>query len=148
MFRGALVRRKRWPEIVKWHMGAITCTDKIIANYIEDKFIPDLVLEILTKNRVHENLDLYSTENKLLFALRQTIFDQVLKNEVKNVMRLAQSKIIDEYLMKRDLKKYAEEKDPLSMAANSILNGVIAKHTKDVVRESMRYRVQDSILEA
>jgi hypothetical protein len=86
-----LVRRKRWPEIVKWHMGAIRCTDKLVDNFIEDQFIPDLVLEILTKNRVHENLDLYSTENKLLFALRQTIFDTVLKNEVKNVMRQAQS---------------------------------------------------------
>lgn len=70
-------------------MGAIKCTDKLVDNYIEDTFIPDLVLEILTKNRVHENLDLYSTENKLLFAIRQTIFDAVIKNEVKNVMRSA-----------------------------------------------------------
>lgn len=68
-------------------MGAIRCTDKIVDNFIEDTFIPDLVLEILTKNRVHENLDLYSTENKLLFALRETIFETVMRNEVKNVMR-------------------------------------------------------------
>ena len=84
-------------------MGAIRCTDKLIDNFIEDKFIPDLVLEILTKNRVHENLDLYSTENKLLFALRQTIFDAVIKNEVRHVMRAAQSQIIDEYLTRRNL---------------------------------------------
>lgn len=56
-------------------MGAIKCTDKIIDAYIEDTFIPDLVLEILTKNRVYENVDLYSTENKVLFALRQSIFE-------------------------------------------------------------------------
>lgn len=68
-------------------MGAIRCTDKIVDNFIEDTFIPDLVLEILTKNRVHENLDLYSTENKLLFALRETLFETVMRNEVKNVMR-------------------------------------------------------------
>lgn len=68
-------------------MGAIRCTDKIVDNFIEDTFIPDLVLEILTKNRVHENLDLYSTENKLLYALRETLFETVLRNEVKNVMR-------------------------------------------------------------
>ena len=70
-------------------MGAIKCTDKLVDNYIEDRFIPDLVLEILTMNLVHEILDLYCSENKLLFALRQTIFDAVIKNEVKNVMRTA-----------------------------------------------------------
>ncbi len=50
--------------------------------------------------------------------------------------------------MKRNLQKYAEERDPLSMAANSILNGVLKIYTKDVVRESMRNRVQDTLIEA
>jgi hypothetical protein len=75
LIRGGLVRRRRWPEIIRWHMGAIKCTDKIIDAYIEDTFIPDLVLEIITKNRVYENVDLYSTENKILFAVRQSIFE-------------------------------------------------------------------------
>lgn len=70
LIRGGIVRRKRWPEIVKWHMGAIKCVDRMVDNYIEDKFLPDLVLEILTKNRVYENLDLYSVENKVVYALR------------------------------------------------------------------------------
>lgn len=43
--------------------------------------------------------------------------------------------------MKRNLQKYAEERDPLTMAANSILNGVLEIYTQDVVRQSMRYRV-------
>ena len=42
----------------------------MIDSYIEDTFIPDLVLEILTKNRVYENIDLYSVENKVLYAIR------------------------------------------------------------------------------
>ncbi len=70
LIRGALVRRKRWPEILKWHMGAIKCTDKLIDSYIEDTFLPDLILEIITKNRVYENIDLYSTENRVLYSLR------------------------------------------------------------------------------
>jgi hypothetical protein len=42
----------------------------MIDHYIEDIFIPDLVLEILTKNRVYENVDLYSDENKILYQIR------------------------------------------------------------------------------
>ena len=34
------------------------------------------------------------------------------------------------------------------MATNSIIEGVIKTHTKDVVRSCMRYRVQESLLEA
>ena len=70
LIRGGLVRRKRWPEIVKFHMGTIHCADKMIDSYIEDVFIPDLVLEILTKNRVYENLDLYSTKERAIYSVR------------------------------------------------------------------------------
>ena len=89
MFRGALVRRKRWPEIVKWHMGAIKATDKMIDSYIEDTFLPDLILEIITKNRVYENIDLYSVENRVLYALRASIVENVVRNEVRASMRQA-----------------------------------------------------------
>ena len=89
LFRGGIVRIRRWPEIIKWHMAAIKAVDRMVDAYIEDQFIPDLVLEILTKNRVHENLDLYSTENKILFSIRQSIFDWVLKEQVLQVMRTA-----------------------------------------------------------
>jgi hypothetical protein len=52
---------------VFWHWGSVRYTDSLIDHYIEDIFIPDLVLEILTKNRVYENIDLYSDENKILY---------------------------------------------------------------------------------
>ncbi len=64
-------------------MGAIKCVDKMIETYIEDSFIPDLVLEILTKNRVYENVDLYSDENKILFQIRASIMERVLRDMVK-----------------------------------------------------------------
>jgi hypothetical protein len=89
LFRGALVRRKRWPEIVKWHIGAIKLTDKLIDNYIEDTFLPDLILEIITKNRVYENLDLYSVENRILYGIRATMIENVIRNEVRASMRVA-----------------------------------------------------------
>lgn len=79
LFRGALVRLKRWPEIVKYHAGAIKCVDKLINNYIEDTFIPDLVLEILTKNRIYENLDLYSVENRVLYMIRSDMIERIMR---------------------------------------------------------------------
>ena len=70
-------------------MGAIKLTEKLIDNYVEDTFLPDLILEIITKNRVYENLDLYSVENRILYAIRATIIENVIRNEVRASMRLA-----------------------------------------------------------
>lgn len=60
-------------------MGAIKCVDRLVDAYIEDKFIPDIVLEIITKNRVYENVDLYSDENKVLYMVRQGIVERVVR---------------------------------------------------------------------
>jgi hypothetical protein len=70
-------------------MGAIKLTDKLIDNYVEDTFLPDLILEIITKNRVYENLDLYSIENRILYAIRATMIENVIRNEVRASMRVA-----------------------------------------------------------
>lgn len=70
-------------------MGAIKLTDKLIENYVEDTFLPDLILEIITKNRVYENLDLYSFENRVLYAIRATMIENVIRNEVRASMRVA-----------------------------------------------------------
>ncbi len=70
-------------------MGAVKCVDRIVDRYIEDTFLPDLVLEIITKNRVHENLDLYSVQNRLLYDIRQSIFERVVRQMVKVAMREA-----------------------------------------------------------
>lgn len=61
----------------------------MIDHYIEDVFIPDLVLEILTKNRIYENVDLYSDENKILFQVRQDIIEKVVRQMTKESVKQA-----------------------------------------------------------
>ena len=70
-----------------WHQGAVRFADSMIDHYIEDVFIPDLVLEILTKNRVYENIDLYSDENKILYQIRQDIIEKVVREMTKQTVR-------------------------------------------------------------
>ena len=72
-----------------WHQGSVRYADNMIDHYIEDVFIPDLVLEILTKNRVYENIDLYSDENKILFQIRQDIMEKVVREMTKQTVKQA-----------------------------------------------------------
>ena len=53
--------------------------DSMIDHYIGDVFIPDIVLELLAKNRVYENFDLYSDENKIYYEVRGTMLDRVIR---------------------------------------------------------------------
>jgi hypothetical protein len=129
-------------------MGAIKVTDKLVDSYIEDTFLPDLILEIITKNRVYENLDLYSVENRLLYSLRASLVEEVVRKEVRATMRLAQSQIVNEYLNKRHLQRVMEERDPLSLTQSDILVKVMRDLTREVMRDALRYRTFESMIEA
>lgn len=56
--------------------------DKLVNSYIEDVFLPDIVLEILTKNRVYENVELYSPEIRAMVSVRQGIIDRVVRRMI------------------------------------------------------------------
>jgi len=40
----------------------------------------------LTKNRIYENIDLYSDENKILYQVRQDMMERVIRNLAKEVL--------------------------------------------------------------
>jgi hypothetical protein len=59
----------------------------MIDHYIEDVYIPDLLLEILAKNKVYENFDLYSEENKILYEVRFSLMEKVIRDMVKETVK-------------------------------------------------------------
>lgn len=83
--------------------------DSLLDHYIEDIFIPDLVLEILTKNRVYENVDLYSDENKILYQIRGDILEKVVRDMAKDTLKVTTDSIVNEYLNKRFRSKTFDE---------------------------------------
>ena len=70
----------------------------MVDHYIEDVFIPDILLEILSKNRVYENFDLYSDENRILYELRASLLDGVIRDMVKETVKTTSDSIVDNYL--------------------------------------------------
>ena len=54
---------------------------------MEDKMIPDILLEILRHNNITEDVGLYSTENQVLYEIRKNIMDKTLKEMTKDVLR-------------------------------------------------------------
>ena len=134
LIRGAYVRKRIWPQKIFWHLGSVRYADSLIDHYIEDIFIPDLVLEILTKNRVYENVDLYSDENKILYQIRLDIIEKVVRDMCKQCVKAGTDKMVNDYLNKRYRTKTDDERDPLRMVVASLMNDVMKDIAKDVAK--------------
>ena len=87
LWRGAYIRKFKFPQILQFHEGAVGTVDKMVDHYIEDVFIPDILLEILNKNRVYENFDLYSDENKMFYEIRGSMLDSICRDMIKEIVK-------------------------------------------------------------
>lgn len=135
LFKGAYVRKRIYPQIKQFHVASVRVVDSMIDHYIEDVYIPDLLLELLSKNRVYENFDLYSDENKILYEIRASILDKVIRDMVKDIVKDNTERIVNRYLNKRFRDKDADERDPLCMVSKGIMDGVMKTQAKDIVKE-------------
>lgn len=54
--------------------------DRLIRNFVEDKMIPDIVLEIIHYNKFNEDVSLYSTEYRAYLEVMDKILMRVVKD--------------------------------------------------------------------
>ena len=148
LFRGAYVRKRIFPQIVQFHAASVRTVDAMIDHYIEDVFIPDLLLELLAKNKVYENFDLYSDENKVLYEIRASIMERVIRDMVKDIVKTSSDNIVNRYLNKRFRQKDVDERDPLSMVVASIMNGVMKDQAKEIAANSIKNLSLDYLIQS
>ena len=106
----------------------------MIDHYIEDVFIPDILLEILSKNRVYENFELYSDENRIFYEIRSSYIDHVIRDMIKGVLKETTDSIVNNYLRKRYVTKAADEFDPLKMVTNDMFDNVLRQEMKKITQ--------------
>ena len=87
LFRGAIVRKHKIPHIKNTANATKAVANSMIERYIEDVFIPDLLLELLTFSRVTGNFSLYSPQTQALMEIRQKMISHVVRNEVEAISR-------------------------------------------------------------
>jgi hypothetical protein len=97
----------------------------MVDHYIEDIFLPDILLEILSKNRVYENFELYSPESRILYEIRGSYLDHVVWGFLKEIVKGCSDDIVNSYLWKRFSDKNDNERDPLRMVTNGIFDNVL-----------------------
>lgn len=148
LIRGAYVRKRVFPQIVQFHAASVRVVDSMIDHYIEDVYIPDLLLELLAKNKVYENFDLYSEENRVLYEVRAGIMEKVIRDMVKETVKNSTDNIVNRYLNKRYRQKDVDERDPLAMVVKSIMDGVMKDQAKKIASEAVHQLSLDYLIEA
>lgn len=104
----------------------------MVDHYIEDVFLPDILLEILNKNRVYENFDLYSDENRILYEIRSSYLDSICREMIKGIVKTVSDDLINHYLRKRFATKDANERDPLWLVSNELFDNVLKVEIRNI----------------
>ena len=71
VMRGYLGRKNRVRHKVAEHMAAVRIVDNMVTDHLEASMIPNLLIDILRKNRLYEDLSLYSSDNMALMQTRE-----------------------------------------------------------------------------
>lgn len=133
---------------MQFHAASVRVVDTMIDHYIEDVYIPDLLLELLAKNKVYENFDLYSEENRILYEIRASYMNNVVRDMVKEIVKTCTDNIINRYLNKRYRQKDVDERDPMSMVVASIMNNVMKQQAKDIASKAVQELSLDYLIQA
>jgi hypothetical protein len=112
---------------------------------MEDKMIPDILLEILRHNDITEEVSLYSVENQVMYTIRKNIMDKVVKDMTKEVLLGTIDTVVSQYLRQRALKGGKDPNDPLdgkyldplALAANSLMNDVLRKEIRGMLKNEL-----------
>lgn len=148
LFRGAYVRKRVFPQIKQFHAASVRTVDAMIDHYIEDVYIPDLLLELLAKNRVYENFDLYSDENKMLYEIRASYMDSVVREMIREIVKDTTDRIVNRYLNKRFRDKDEDERDPIMMVLNTMIDDIMRGQAKVIAQEAVHQLSLDYLIQS
>jgi hypothetical protein len=62
-------------------------------------------------------------------------------------LRDVQNSLVNEYLRKRNRQRIIEERDPLGLAMNGILDGVLISLGREAVRDAIKVLAYQSLIE-
>lgn len=95
LIRGAIVRRHKIKHIKQSYRAVRLAADSLISRYIDGIFIPDILLEIVTLNRMTETFDLYSPQTQVLMEIRNSLVTSVVKSQTEGVAKQTLALFVD-----------------------------------------------------
>jgi hypothetical protein len=142
--RGYLARHKRFKTKVYEHMAAVQIIDGLVTTFLEDKMIPDLLIDILRKNEVYDNVGLHSSKEVAFLQTREDMLNRVLKKMLREQLMTAIDSLVHQFINKKKL-GYKDETfmkdpfagpiiDPITLLAQRMTDDILRKQIKQMLR--------------
>jgi len=73
-----------------------------VNEWLEDKIIPDLVMEVITHNKYNEDFSLYSPSYQTYYEIVDKISNNVISEMAREVVTQYTDQVVNEFLRKKD----------------------------------------------
>ncbi|CAD8059396.1 unnamed protein product [Paramecium sonneborni] len=138
--KGYHVRRFKIPRIKQKIKVCQLYAEDYLRKVLYDKFIPDIVLEVITYNKYNQDLSLYSDKHQAYLKIIDDLLNRVVRRMANEVVKDQTDYLVTSILNQRFKDKPEQEKDPMKLVAFQTIQNFLDKEVyiiaKDAIKES------------
>jgi len=147
VMRGWYTRKFLIPRRRKMERLYRELTEKKINEFLEDRIIPDIVLEIVTMNKYNKDYTLYSHELRNYLEITDEVMNKFVRTACREIVRETTNNLAFEFLRMKKGEIVENDTNPFSLVAKSYIMNYVKKHVEGIARESISDIVNEYLLE-
>lgn len=149
MIRGWYTRKFIAPFKRMVHSVGYRVQQSLITEYLTDRLIPEIILEVIDTSQSVKDYGLYSSDWRLMFTIADELQEQLIKTECEAVVKEINRSLVNEYMRTRTEQKFSEGlHDPLVRVMYSYVETLVDRSMEPFVKESVREVIDDYLADA
>jgi len=148
VMRGYYARRFKIPKKKLLNQAFVLLRDKLLEEILEDKLVPDIVLDVITLNKHTQDYSLYSSETRNIFEIGDEIIHRLVKEIARDVVKESTQNLAQEFLRGRHRNDPVVDNNPFSLTAESIIMEFMRKQVEHLARDCVKELVNEYMIES
>ncbi|KAM3131122.1 hypothetical protein pb186bvf_016820 [Paramecium bursaria] len=147
VMKGYYVRRFLIPRIKQKQRVYQLLAEDFLQKVLYDKFIPNIVQEVISNNKERQDLSLYSDKHQVFLRTIDDILNRVVMRMAKEVVKDQTDYIVTSILNQRFKDKPEVEKDPMKLVVFQVIQWFLDKEVYIVAKETIQEQSQNYYLD-
>jgi hypothetical protein len=136
-----------WKRIV--HTVGYRVQQSLITEYLTDRIIPEIILEVIDTSQSVKDYGLYSSEWRLMLTIADEIQEKLIQSECEQTVKDINRAIVNEYMRTRVEANFAEGlHDPLMRVVVDYVEIMVERSLEPFVKQSVREVIDDYLADA
>jgi len=131
------------------HTVGYRVQQSLITEFLTDRLIPEIILEVIDTSQAVKDYGLYSSEWRLMLTIADEIQELLIKSECEQVVKEINRALVNEYMRTRVEQKFSEGlNDPLMRVTIAYTEIMIERSLEPLIKESIRDVILDYLSDA